>query len=188
MGELIVDSQDGVARGVNHPRSAIDDQLARMSALLEAAKHAQAKFEEQSGNEATPVTVHFAALGPQFRSKAQRFLFEQRGRVLARIGQRVPALPADLLDLADESNRVMAIKLPPLASDVEASQFRESLLHQVRSLHELLSASLAAAVAARESPEQLAERIRSIYNHASSANAVPIRKAIVPAQSSSTNK
>src|SRR5207249_5648890 len=96
--ELIVDSQDGVARGVNHPRSAIDDQLARMSALLEAAKHAQAKFEEQSGNEATPVTVHFAALGPQFRSKAQRFLFEQRGRVLARIGQRVPALPADLLD------------------------------------------------------------------------------------------
>ena len=82
----------------------------------------------------------------------------------------------------------MAIKLPPLASDVEASQLREWLLHQVRSLHELLSASLAAAVAAGESPEQLAERIRSIYNHASSANAVPIRQAIVPAQSSSTNK
>ena len=136
-----------------------------------------------------PATNHqLSTIHKQLQRKLRRFLFEQRSRVLARISRCSPALPADLLDLDDESNRIAVIKLPPETGDAEAGQFRESLLHQVRLIQEDLSASRASAVAARETPEQLVQRIRSIYNDAARAASVPIRQAIVPAKSSSTNK
>ena len=105
--------------------------------------------------------------------KLHRFLFEQRSRALARIRQCSPALPPDLLDLADESNRIAAIKLPPETGEAEAGQLRESLFQQVRSIHESLAVSLAAGIAAGEKPEQLAQRVRSIYNDTFRAEEIP---------------
>ncbi len=180
--------EDSPKSKAQSPKSEADGAVDLMWRLLEEVKPLLTNSEELAGNETTPCPIDCDAWDPRLRSKARRFLFEQRGRALARIGQCGPALPAEPLDQANEAAHVASINLPPETSDAEAKQFRELLLEQVRTIHGLLSASLAAGVAAHETSEHLAERIRSIYNDAARAEAAPIRRAIVPAQSPTTNE
>jgi hypothetical protein len=116
---------------------------------------------------------HITALDRQLLSKLQRFNFEQRGRVLAKLAEQLEdangggRLKPDLLLEVPDENRLLTERLQPVlvqAKGTTAEEFSEGInsFNQVRL--EQLREACTQALALGESREQIINRVKSIYN------------------------
>lgn len=119
-------------------------------------------------------TAQVSALHRQLLSKLQRFNFEQRGRVLARLAEQLDEangggqLKPDLLLKVPDENRLLTERLHPMlvqANGTTAEEFSETLNGINQARLEQLREGFAQALTQGESREQVIARVKAIYNH-----------------------